>query len=118
MGNQDNPFLSFSAEKYLMPQEEMLMKKVEKNKFVIGVPKETTFQEKRVSLVPSAAGLLVDNGHRVLIERGAGCNANFEDILYAENGVELCDGNSKIYQADIVIKVAPPTLEEIELMKE
>ena len=101
----------------LQPKEQLLAIKHNKKEFIIGVPKETTLQEMRVALVPSAAGLLVENGARVIIERGAGIPANFEDQLYSENGAELVDGTTEIYQADIILKVAPPTLSEIELMK-
>ena len=118
MGNQNKPFIRMSSEEKLMPQEELLMKKVGKQQFIIGVPKETVLQEKRVALVPSAAALLVENGHRVIIERGAGQQANFEDRLYAEGGVELADSAQEIFQADIVVKVAPPTIEEISMMKD
>jgi alanine dehydrogenase len=118
MANQNQPFVRLSAVEHLMPQEELLQKKTGNQKFLIGVPKETVLQEKRVALVPSAAALLVENGHRVLVERGAGIPANFEDRLYAEAGVELVDQAETIYQSDIVLKVAPPTLSEIQMMKE
>ena len=118
MAKQNHPFVRMSPAHKLMPKEEMLMMKTGKNEFVIGVPKETVLQEKRVSLVPSAVGLLVENGHRVLVERGVGLRANFEDRYYAEAGAEIVDSPHEIYQTDIVLKVAPPTLDEIQMMKE
>lgn len=118
MGEQRKPYIRMSSSEKLMPQEELLMKKIGKQQFVIGVPKETILQEKRVALVPSATGLLVENGHRVIVERGAGVQANFEDRFYAEAGVELVDTADEVYKSDVVVKVAPPTLDEISLMKD
>ncbi|MCK5857287.1 MAG: alanine dehydrogenase [Bacteroidales bacterium] len=102
----------------LQPKEQLLAIKEKHNNFTIGVPKETILQEKRVALVPSATSLLVENGSRVLIQRDAGLPANFENRLYSENGAELIDSTAEIYQADIILKVAPPTIDEIALMKE
>lgn len=118
MGKHSNILYNMTSGEQLMPQEELYVKKNDNQQFVIGVPKETVLQEKRVALVPSAARLLVENGHRVIVERGAGVNANFDDVLYADCGVELVSSSREIYQADIVIKVAPPTIEEISMMKD
>ncbi len=117
MSAQNSSFIRMSSSEKLMPQEELLMTKVKKENFTIGIPKETVLQEVRVSLVPSAVALLTENGHRIRVERGAGSKANFSDREYAEAGAELFDSSADIYQSDIVIKVAPPTIEEIALMK-
>ena len=61
----------------LLPQEEMLEIKKRKGSLFIGIPKETSFQERRVGLVPEAVHLLVANGHRVRVEAGCGIGANF-----------------------------------------
>ena len=118
MGKQNQTYVKMSGASQLMPQEELLMQKHDSKKFTIGVPKEIVFQEKRVALVPSAASLLVENGHRVIVEKDAGLNANFENKLYVDGGVELVDTAGEIYQCDIVLKVAPPTIAEIVLMKD
>ena len=118
MGKKKTTKIDVYHSEQLQPKEELLAIREKTNNFTIGVPKETTLQEMRVALVPSAAGLLVENGVRVLIERGAGVPANFEDRLYSENGAELIETADEIYQADIILKVAPPTLSEIRLMKE
>ncbi len=106
-----------STSSQLLPQEEMLMKKQDSSKFTIGVPKEIVFQEKRVSLVPSAVSLLVDNGHEVIVEKDAGLNASFSNKQYADVGATLVDNASEIFQCDVVVKVAPATMEEISMMK-
>ena len=73
----------------LMPQEETLEIKPNFKKLQIGIPKESSLQENRVSLTPDAIGLLVKNGHSVLIESGAGNAANFTDEMYSQKGAEI-----------------------------
>ena len=72
----------------LMPQEEMLEVGRKKNALHIGIPRETSFQERRVALVPEAVSLLVANGHEVKIETKAGEMANFSDQEYSEAGAK------------------------------
>lgn len=99
------------------PQEEMLEVARKKGKLYIGIPKEMAFQENRVPLVPDAVALLVNNGHRIVIEAGAGSAAHFEDNDYSEAGAEVVYNPQDVYRADTILKIAPPTLEEIELMQ-
>ena len=99
-----------------MPQEEMLEIKRKKGQLFIGIPKETSFQERRVALVPEAVSLLVANGHRVMVETGAGDGTNFTDTEYSEAGAEISYDKKAVYSCDIIFKVAPPSEEEIELM--
>lgn len=99
------------------PQEEMLEVARKKGKLYIGIPKEIAFQENRVPLVPDAVALLVNHGHRIVVEAGAGSAAHFEDTDYSEAGAEIVYSAQDVYKADIILKVAPPTLEEIELMQ-
>jgi alanine dehydrogenase len=100
----------------LVPQEEMLETGRKKGQLYIGIPKEIAFQENRVALVPDAVGLLVNHGHRVIIETEAGKAANFQDNDYSEAGAEIAYSAEQVYKADMILKIAPPTLEEIELM--
>lgn len=99
------------------PQEEMLEVARKKGKLYIGIPKEIAFQENRVALVPDAVALLVNNGHRIVVEAGAGKAAHFDDSDYSEAGAEIVYSPNDVYKADIIFKIAPPTLEEIELMQ-
>ena len=64
--------LSPFTKEQLLPQEETLEVLKRKGNLFIGIPKETSFQEKRVCLTPDAVSALVNNGHRVLLESGAG----------------------------------------------
>jgi alanine dehydrogenase len=100
----------------MLPQVEMLEIKKKKGSLHIGIPKETTFQERRVSLAPEAVSLLVSNGHRVKIETKSGENSNFTDNEYSEAGAEICYDPAEIYKCDIIFKVAPPNEEEVEMM--
>ncbi|MBL6657533.1 MAG: alanine dehydrogenase [Flavobacteriales bacterium] len=101
----------------LLPQEEKLEIKKQSKSLFIGVPKEIAFQESRIAIVPDAVQLLVSHGHEVLIESTAGEGANFSDNEFSEAGAKIIFDTKEIYQADIILKVEPPTLEEIELMK-
>jgi alanine dehydrogenase len=99
-----------------LPKEEMLEVKKQKGSLMIGIPKETSFQERRVALVPEAVSLLVANGHHVIIESNAGENSNFTDNEYSEAGAQIVQDRHSIYQCDIIFKVAPPSEEEVDLM--
>jgi alanine dehydrogenase len=101
----------------LAPQEEMLEVARKKGKLFIGIPKEIAFQETRVPLVPDAVALLVNNGHHIVIEAGAGKAAHFEDTDYSEAGAEIVYSPQEVYKANVILKIAPPTLEEIEYMQ-
>lgn len=101
----------------LLPQEEMLAIKKKKGALYIGIPKETSFQEKRVALAPEAVSLLVANGHRVKIETKSGDLSNFQDHEYSEAGAEICMSKNEIFECDIILKIAPPTEEEVDMMK-
>jgi len=82
----------------------------------IGIPKELSADESRVPLVPDAVNQLIEQGHSVFIEEEAGKAAQFSDEKYAEAGAKIVRDAHEIYQADIIIKISPPTDEEIELL--
>lgn len=100
----------------LNPKEEMLEVQRKKGELLIGIPKETSFQERRVALVPESVALLVSNGHEVRVETGAGLGANFSDNEYSEAGAQICASPKEIYQCNTILKVAPPTQVEIDMM--
>ncbi|MBO6606473.1 alanine dehydrogenase [Psychroserpens sp.] len=100
----------------LLPQEETLEVYKKKGDLFIGIPKETHFQEKRVCLTPDAVSALVSNGHRVMIESGAGEGANFLDKTYSDAGAEVTSDTKKVFSCPIILKVEPPSHDEIELM--
>ncbi|MGB0933613.1 MAG: alanine dehydrogenase [Lishizhenia sp.] len=100
----------------LLPQEEMLEIARKKGNLFIGVPKETSFQERRVALVPEAVGLLVANGHEVKVETKAGEKSNFSDNEYSEAGAQIVYNTKEIFECDIIFKVAPITEEEADML--
>jgi alanine dehydrogenase len=107
---------SLMKEGSLLPKEETLEIARKKGNLYIGIPKEISFQEKRVALVPEAVSLLVANGHRVKIETQSGELSNFSDTEYSEAGAEICYNREEIFKCDIIFKVAPPSEEEVEMM--
>ncbi|WP_274476542.1 alanine dehydrogenase [Mangrovimonas aestuarii] len=100
----------------LLPQEETLEILKRKGNLYIGIPKETAFQERRVCLTPDAVSALISNGHKVLIESDAGKGANFTDTDYSEAGAEITKDTEKVYSCPMILKVEPPTLEQIEMI--
>jgi alanine dehydrogenase len=100
----------------LLPKEEMLEIARKKGSLFIGIPKETSFQERRVALVPEAVSLLVANGHRVRIETKSGEGSNFSDNEYSEAGAEICHDVREVFACDIIFKVAPPSEAEVDMM--
>ena len=100
----------------LLPKEEMLEIARKKGSLFIGIPKETSFQERRVAIVPETVSVLVANGHRVKIETKSGEGSNFLDTDYSEAGAEICYDRKEIFSCDLIFKVAPPSEEEVEMM--
>src|SRR3979409_375635 len=85
----------------------------------IGVPKETAPHERRVALTPDVAGRLAKSGFSVLVERGAGEAASFGDDADGAAGATLVATASDAFgQSDVVLKVQPPSTQEIRLCRE
>lgn len=100
----------------LQTQEATLETRNRKNSLNIGIPKEISFQENRIALTPLSVALLVNNGHKVILESGAGIAANFSDSEYAEQGAKIAYDKKEVFDCDILVKIAPPMLEEIAMM--
>tara|TARA_R110000764_G_scaffold232047_1_gene324086 strand:- start:63575 stop:64774 length:1200 start_codon:yes stop_codon:yes gene_type:complete len=112
MSQASSPF----SKQQLLPQEETLEVVKQKGELFIGIPKENQYQEKRVCLTPDAVNAITANGHRVLMESGAGEGANFSDIDYTNAGAEITRDIKKVFSCPIILKVEPPTLSEIDLL--
>lgn len=100
----------------LLPKEEMLEIAQKKGNLYIGIPKEISFQERRVALVPETVSVLVANGHRVKVETKSGEGASFTDNDYSEAGAEICHDREEIFKCDLIFKVAPPSEDEVNMM--
>lgn len=107
---------ALAKEAALLPKEELLQVKAGQEDLTIGIPKETSLQEKRVALVPEAVALLVAHGHEVLVESEAGLLSHFTDIDYSESGARIVYDRKKVFQAGLVLKVEPPSIEEVDMM--
>lgn len=108
--------LSPFSKQQLIPQEEKLEVQRHKSELFIGIPKETSFQERRICLTPDAVNSLVYHGHRVMIESGAGESSSYTDKEYSDAGAEITKDTRKVYSCPILLKVEPPTLAEIEMI--
>ncbi len=83
----------------------------------VGVPRETAAGERRVALVPEAVGRLTGSGFEIVVERGAGTAAGFEDGEYEAAGAQL-GGSEDVYSSDCVLRVAKPSADEVARLRE
>ena len=83
----------------------------------IGIPKETAFQENRIALTPDAVGVLVSNGHNVVIEHNAGEPTHFRDKDYSEAGARIVYDKAEVFKAPILVKSAPVVEEDLPLLQ-
>lgn len=83
----------------------------------IGIPKETSFNENRVTLTPEAVGVLVSNGHKVVVEYKAGDGANYQDKEYSDAGAKIAYTKKEVFECDMIIKSAPVSEGELEYLK-
>ena len=110
---KENVYGSFG----ILTKDEMLEVKKDFKKLKIGIPKETSFQENRISLTPDAVSLLVYNGHNIAIESNAGKGSNFSDVEYSDAGAEIVYSKEEVYDSDVIVKIEPPTNLELKLLK-
>ncbi|AXG74606.1 alanine dehydrogenase [Flavobacterium arcticum] len=101
----------------LLPQEEKLEVSRQRSDLFIGIPKETSYQERRICLTPDAVNSLTAHGHRVMIESEAGESSSYSDKEYSDAGAEITMDTKKVFSCPVILKVEPPTEKEIEMMK-
>ena len=86
---------------------------------IIGVPREIKVCEYRVGLTPSAVMALVERGHKVLVEKGAGQGSGISDEEFSRSGAQIIDQKQDLFaQADMIVKVKEPLPEEFNLFRE
>ena len=83
----------------------------------LAVPKEKTQTERRVALLPETVARLIKKGFQVAVEKGAGVESHFSDESYGEAGATLVSAQEIFKGAQIVVKVQPPNLEEVQSME-
>ena len=101
----------------LSPQEQALATGTRGRNLFIGIPKETSALENRVPLTPASVAVLVGRGNDVTVERGVGNAVQFQDNDYTEAGAVLAESAEEVFKANIILKVAPPSPAEIELLR-
>ncbi len=109
--SQQKPIISTSFSYETL--QETLDIKAKGMPLLIGIPKETAFQENRVALTPEAVGVLISNGHQVMLEHNAGEAAHFRDKDYSEAGAKIVYEKAEVYRAPILVKSAPVVDEDL-----
>jgi alanine dehydrogenase len=112
---QQKPFISTSFSYETL--EEKLDIKPKGAQLHIGIPKETAFQENRIALTPEAVGVLVSNGHEVVIEHNAGDAAHYHNKDYSEAGARIVYEKAEVFKAPILLKAAPVIEEDLPLLQ-
>ena len=97
--------------------EETLDVKPHGTELLIGIPKECSFSENRIALTPEAVGVMVANGHRVIVETKAGEGSSYSDIDYSEAGAKIAYDKKEVFECDVLVKSAPVSETECELLK-
>ena len=97
--------------------EETLDIKPKGTELLIGIPKENSFNENRIALTPEAVGVMIANGHRVVVETKAGDGASYTDKDYSEAGAKIAYDKKEVFECDILVKSAPVSESECELLK-
>lgn len=98
-------------------QEEVLDIKFKRKPLMIGIPKETAFQENRIGLIPEAVSVLVANGHQVFMEHNAGEGSRYSDIDYSEAGAKIVLDKNEVYKCPILVKTAPPVEADLPFLQ-
>jgi alanine dehydrogenase len=112
--SQQRPLISTSFSYETL--EETLDVKPKSTPLHIGIPKETAFQENRIALTPDAVGVLVSNGHNVIIEHNAGEASHYRDKDYSEAGARIVFDKSEVLKAPILVKSAPVIDEDLPML--
>ncbi len=96
--------------------EETLDVKPKGTDLLIGIPKENSFSENRIALTPEAVGVMIANGHQVVVETGAGGGSSYSDKDYSEAGAKIAYDKKEVYECSILVKSAPVSEEECDLL--
>lgn len=110
MKSKISPSLSY------IPLEETLEIIPRKKQLYIGLPKEDSYQENRIPLTPDAVGVLVSNGHEVVVEHDAGLGSHYTDHDYSEQGAIIVYDKEAVYKGHVIIKSAPVSEADIEYL--
>jgi alanine dehydrogenase len=110
-----NPIISPSISYQTL--EETLDIKPKSSQLKIGIPKENSFNENRVALTPEAVGVLINNGHSVIVEYNAGEGSSYTNNNYSEAGAKIAYDTKEVFESDTIVKSAPVSESEVDLLK-
>ena len=113
---EHNPVQELLSKQGIAPLEAMAWTKQNAQSIRISLPKESDPNENRISLSPQAVALLTNNGHEIVIEKGAGERAGFSDSDYLLAGASVSEDVAMIWQSALTLKITPPTIAEIARM--
>ncbi|MDL1913826.1 MAG: alanine dehydrogenase [Bergeyella sp.] len=113
----NDTLLSPSKEGVFLPREEKLEVVKKGKRFSIGIPRETCLNERRTCITPDAVQVLVQCGHTVVIEENAGEGSSYADLLFSEAGAIITKDPKEAFQQDLILKINPPTIIEIDYLK-
>lgn len=100
----------------LFPEECLLREIARQPRLSIGIPKENIEVETRLALTPEGVAIITEEGHSVYIQRGAGEGMSYSDLQFIEAGAFMVNDASDVFSADIILKIAPPTIAELNMM--
>lgn len=106
------------SQRSLFPEECLLREIARQPRLSIGIPKENPDVETRLALTPEGVAIVTEEGHSVYVQRGAGEPMSYSDLQYSEAGAYLVDSASDVFSADLVLKITPPTLQELNMMND
>ena len=101
---------------WFLYQEKEVFAEYRQKRLTIGLPNETERRENRVCLTPEAVAMMVDMGHTIMVQRGAGEAAHYDDREYADAGAQMLDTCEEVYTADIILKPTPVMQADVEMM--
>ncbi len=101
----------------MQTQTERLEVKPKGRRLTIGLPKESALREYRIALTPAAVRQIIQHGHQVIIESGAGLRSNYSDHQYAESGAEISKSKEQVFKSKVLLKVVPPSIDEADLLQ-
>ncbi len=102
----------------LFPEECLLREIARQPRLSIGIPKENNEIETRLALTPEGVAIVTEEGHSVYVQRGAGESMSYSDLQFSEAGAFMVDDATEVFNADLVLKIAPPTIDELNMMQD
>jgi alanine dehydrogenase len=101
-----------------MPKTRERVHQKEERRMIVGILKEIKTEENRVCMTPAGVEVMISNGHKVLVEKGAGSGSGFEDAAYLKAGAEIAATNREVFErSDMVMHVKEPLPAEYDLIR-